>query len=231
MASVIKLRTISAVDDKRIQLANSNFARPLPTSLVGAWSKIRVGVRCIMDNTGANLVSTPRFFVGLCSGSSNLFLDATTTHAVGLVSDDATWTYAAGPPIRYGALNSFRCGKRVGSTLTTGSAPQTGLQMFADPATANRFMIFVDIQTGSPNYTFGAFLHTGTTTDDITTTMLLNDMPLTTPSRTNHSFNGVGTQTLAVNEGTDGVLNHVHVAWDRATPVIEICDLVVARLA
>lgn len=230
MASVIKTRTISAVVDNRIQLANSNFARPLPAALVGAWTKIRVGVRLIMDNTAADLGSTPKFSIGLCSGSTNLLLDATTTHFVGVQSTLSSWTYTAGPPVFYGTNNiTFSPTKRVGSTVTQGTALGTGAKFMADPTTTNRFMFFVDITTGSPNFTIAVPMYRDlSTAGDVTLTNFLAQVELASPSFTLHG--AVSGQTLAVNEGVDGTLNHATVAWDRTTPVIEICDLAVVRI-
>lgn len=227
MASVIKERTISAVVDRRIQHVNSNWARPWPLSIGTSWTKIRVGVRVIMDNTGANLTSTPRFAMGVCSGSTNLLFDATTTHFLGWQQTAATMTFAAGPPIRYSFDTSGL--KRVGSTSTFTAQMAAGFIMCADPATANRAMFFCDITKGSPNYTLDSFGRTGTAAGDVTLADFLATVPLAVPAFANHSASV--SQVIAVNEGVDGTFDHMLVGWDRTTPVLEICDIAVVRLS
>lgn len=227
MASVIEERTISAVVDKRIQHVNSNWARPWPLSIGTSWTKLRVGVRVIMDNTGANLVSTPRFAMGVCSGSTNLLFDATTTHFLGWQQSAATMTFAAGPPIRY----SFDTAglKRVGSTSTFTATMAVGFILCADPTTANRAMFFCDITKGSPNYTLDSFGRTGTAAGDVTLADFLATVPLAVPAFANHGASA--SRTIAVDEGVDGTFDHMLVGWDRTTPVLEICDIAVVRLS
>jgi len=227
MASTILLRNIGGVDDKRIVLSNSNFARPF--SVASGWTQLRIAMRLIMRNTGANLTSTPRFFAGLCSGSTNLPLDATTTHFVGIRFTSATWTYQVGPPVRYASLTA-NVAKKVNTTWTEGNQIFiTTNHMMADATTTNRQFLFVDITKGSPNFTVTTFHRNNVTAGDLTVAEFLLAAPLAPPTVVNHTA-GTG-QTTAVNEGTDGTLDHVCVGWDRSTPEIEICDLAVVKLA
>ena len=186
-----------------------------------------------MNNTGANLTGTPLFGIGLCAGTSNILLDATTTHFVGMISNGATWTYAAaaaGNMTRYGMGNStLTPGKRVGSTISVFSGFATAPFFTADATTATRRMMFVDLTKGSPNFTFAALFCSGTAASpDVLDTDFLAQVVLSTPSFTNHTYSGGS--TLAVSE-TDGTLTHVNVAWNRSTPTFEICDLAVVQLA
>lgn len=227
MASVIKERTISAVVDKRIQHVNSNWARPWPLSIGTSWTKIRVGVRAIMDNTGANLSSTPRFAVGVCSGDTNLLFDATTTHFLGWQQSAATMIYAAGPPISY-SFDAYPL-KRVGVTTTTAANIAVGAFINADPTTANRAMYFCDITKGAPNYTIGFFGRNVSGAGDVTEADFLAQVALAVPAFAQHGA-GVA-QPIAVDEGVDGTFDHVLVGWDRTTPVLEICDVAIVRLS
>jgi hypothetical protein len=228
--SVIKARTISSVVDNRISLANSNFARPIPG--ISGWATLRIGLRLDMNNTAANITGTPRFSVGFCSGTTNLLLDATTDHFVGIQSNNATWRYVVSTMTQYdntvAGLDMIPF-KRVGSTRTA-STVTAGLFMQADPTVARRKMYFVDLIHGSPNYTFKAFYCSASSTNDCLTADFLNNMNLVTPSFSNHTYGTVG-GTLAVDEGTNGTLNAASVAWDQPTPAIEICDIAVAKVA
>lgn len=230
MASSIILRTISGTDDKRVSLANSNFARPF--TIASGWTTLRIALRMIANNNGANITGTPRFYVGLCSGSSNIIMDATTTHWAGAIQNAATLTYAAGPPARYTGT-VVRPAKRVAAVLTVGgsdihSAGTAGYH--CDPTQAQRFLFFCDITVGSPNYTFNVYtLISPTVSGDITLTQFNDLCQLTLPVVGNHGFGSA--RTLAVDPGADGALNHVNIGWDRSVPTLEICDIALVKLA
>lgn len=231
-ASTILKRTYSSVDDQRIVLSNSHFAR---LHGVSSWSKLRVALRISMTDSGGNLASTPEFFVGLCSGTTNIYKDSTTDHCVGVQTFSSGWTrntssftawYTSGG-------SAIRPIKKVGSTVTNGSAiGADGLNLPADvtSGTPHRAVYFVDISTGSPNYTVQTYYWTtGSNFTDWSASDFLTNAELDSPSVS--QFGKSATQTIAVNEGTDGTLNAVNVYWDRTTPQIEISDLAVVKLA
>lgn len=225
MSSVIKERTISAATEKAIQSQNATFARLV--SIGTSWTKVRVGMRLHMESTGANLVSTPRLAVGFCSGTANQFGDATTGHFVGVVSNSATWSFQAGP--YYNTLG-LAPGKRVGSTLTNsgGFASNFSINAGAAANTADRSLLFVDLTKGSPNFTINCFCQ-NSPGQDVTVANFLAQMTLVTPAFAGHDYPaGI---TIAVDEGTDGTLDAINVAWDRSTPFMEFCDIAVAILA
>lgn len=230
MASSILLRNIGGTDDKRIVLSNSQFARVMDIGTT--WTRVRVGIRFCVRDTGGSLASTPRLFVGLSSGTSNLFGDATTQHALGVWTANPSWVRATSPT-RYllGNNPSWNSVKRVGTTNTTSS---TGLPsetyILSTPETGGRGVQFVDITKGSPNFTIGAFQRFQFSGGiDVSLTEFLTQMEVASPSLTDHQFTNAS--TLAVDEAVDGFFNAVHVYWDRSTPEIEISDLAYARLA
>ena len=59
MATKTLLRTISGIDDVRAALNNSTMRRLL--SIGTDWTKVRVGIRFSVADTGADLGSTPFF--------------------------------------------------------------------------------------------------------------------------------------------------------------------------
>lgn len=224
MASVIKERTISAATERAIQMANSQWARTL--TIGTTWNVLRVGVRMHMATIGANLTGTPRLFIGMCAGTTNIFGDATTTHAVGMVTNASVWTDNAGGG--YFDASFFSPAKRVGSTLSTGTA--FGQTLIAAPASAaNRNLFFIDITKGSPNFSFRHFGQATGVTTDVSAATFLTQMESVTPSLANHTF--YGAQTLAVDETADGFLDSVCIAFDRVSTPIEICDLAVTRFS
>jgi hypothetical protein len=223
MASTIVTRTISAAQENAISMANSQWARTL--SIGTTWNVLRVGLRLHMGTTGANITGTPRFFVGLSSGTSNIFGDATTTHAVGMVTTIATWQDLGNG---YYDPTFFSPAKRVNTTLTTGTT--FGQSVIPAPASnANRTLCFIDITKGSPNFSFKHFCQSTGTTTDVSKATFLAQMEASTPSLAQHAY--YGPQTLAVDEATNGFLDSVCVAWDRAAAAIEICDIAVTRFS
>lgn len=225
MAITILERTISAVVDKRIVVSNGTWVRPIPFGTT--WSQLRFGIRVHMRDSGANLTGTPRFVMGVCSGSSNIYGDATTTNFAGIRTNNATWTRVA---TDYSVTtNAFAPTKRIGSTITDGTLLNTTLRFNngAAAATADRGVFFVDINKGSPNYTFDIF-RAGTSVADISRTVFLEQMEIAAPAITNYT--SVTTAAFAVDE-TAGNFDHISFFWDRTTPEMEICDIAVARLA
>ena len=226
--SSIKARTISSVVDNRISLSNSRFARL--HSVSSAWTKVRIALRAIMTNTGASITGSPDFFVGLSSGTTAIYGDASATHAVGIHTNAATWTYSASNYYSSSGAG-VRPRKQVLTTFTNGSALTTGiLVLYPDATVAQRWLYFVDITKGSPNYTFDLYSNGGPTSGDISSATFLAAAQSAAPSVAGHTFSG-SPQTLAVNEGTDGTLDAVNLAWNVISPTIEICEIAVVRLA
>ncbi len=232
-ASTIKQRTFSSIVDNRIKLNNSNFARLWSTDVGTSWTKIRIACRLSIDTSGAaNLTSTPRFAFGICSGTSNIFMDATTTHWQGIYSTLATWTYHAGPPDYFQGNTTWTYEKRIVSTNTNGAGgvgDLGGNNWFCyDCATATRIMFAIDITKGSPNFTLLPFTKGTNDSADVTLATYLAQIPLSSMTVTNHT--NFGSDTMATDEGANGSFNAVNIAWDRTTG-IEISDLAVVKLA
>lgn len=229
---VILTRTISAAQDNRIVVGNGLFLRPLPFGT--DWNSIRVGVRWSMRDSGANLTGTPRCFLGVCSGDTNAYGDATTTHAVGVDFNAATWTRAASNYSITPASSLFGA-KRVNTTTTRTATFSTAWAIGNQSAASNadRTVWVVYITKGSPNFTLQTFYRNTTSIAppaDVSLATFLEQIAVSgTPIITNHTQSAA--LTLAVDEGTDGDLDHINFHWDRATPEIEICDIAVVRMS
>lgn len=225
MANTILLQTISGNPDHSISMSNGQFARTL--SIGTTWTTIRVGVRWHMDNTGADLTGTPRLAVGMCAGTTNIFGDATCDHFVGGLSNAASFTNNAGD--FYFGTPLFVPAKKVVSTLTTGTAFGNGV--ITTPASiANRVPMFIDLTKGSPNFSLRQFILTsGTDLGDVSLSDFLGLMESPAPARTGYTYHAA--QTIAVDEATDGYLDSINIAWDRAAAKVQVCDIAVARLA
>lgn len=225
MAAIIKQRTISAVVSKAIQLSNAQFGR-LITLPVG-WSKVRVGVRLHMTDSGANLTGTPRFAIGLGSGVSAMVGDAVTTNWIGLINNNASWTRSA----QTYQSEQWCVAKKVGATLTTGTTVIAAAAYYPNQAatsTADRALRFVDITKGSPNYTLTGFYKNDPTVADVSAATFLSQMILASPAVT---FHQTGTNQVIAFSEVAGTLDAVQIWWDHADALFEICDLAVAVLA
>jgi len=227
MAITILDRTISAVVDKRIVVSNGTFVRPIPFGT--SWTQLRFGIRVAMRDSGGNLTGTPRFVMGVCSGSTNIYGDATTDNFAGVRTVQGTWTRAA---TNYEAATNFWAAtKKVGSTITDGTTLNTSQRWAngAASAVADRQVLFVDVNKGSPNYTFDIFrLPSGGTLNDISRTTFLEQMEVAAPAITGYAT--VTPTALAVDE-TGGSFDHISFFWDRTTPEFEISDIAISRLA
>ena len=98
-------------------------------------------------------------------------------------------------------------------------------------------MVFIDITKGSPNYTFHLpFCSTTCCSvpplNDLTSAKFLLYAGQTNPVPTEQSYQSTAVdRTIAVNEGSDGTLNAINVAWNRADAPMELTDIAVAVLA
>lgn len=228
MASTILLRTISSIDDKRAVLANSQIARTL--TIGNSWTKIRVGIRYSYLDPGANLTSTPRFVIGVCSGTSNIYGDSTTTNFIGAISDRSTWTYTAGtPPYFVNGGGSIYPVTRVGSTTTIdGSSLHALPQVALGADTGYRSLFAVEIEKGSPNYTVQDFQCGNFAAAEVSLLGFYSVMSLATLSLSGYSYGSA--VAVAASEGP-GDFDSVCVHWDRVSPALEISDIAVVKLS
>lgn len=214
--------------DKRAAVVNAQFARPFN---VGAWSKIRVAFRMAVTDTGANLTGDVVFAMGICSGSTNLWGDATCQHAIGAGRIVNNWTRSAGGPSYSMTTNSnWQAVKKVGTTITNGSNLGV-LILGAGAATGSTKGVFaLDITKGSPNFTLQAFARNASATTDISQTAFYDWIEVESYQTLTSHGNG-SAMALAVDEGANGTLDHVFFYWSRSTPVFHISDIAVVRFA
>ena len=224
MASTIQSQTIGSAD-KCIALAASQFGRA--HGYGDNWNTLRVGINYNVESTAANLVGTV-LRVGLCHGTTNMPGDATTDNSYG-IKFQATWSYSttawthylqqtSGDPFAFSRVGS------VETTSVTNATPNIG--------TVNgiRVCLFLDIIKGSPNYTFKLFYCNGTPSDTTPTTFLAQ-VASAAPALGGHTYASPTGTSLAIDTGTNGILDTVYVGWNLLTPRIFIGNLAVVRLA
>jgi len=249
MASVIIQRTIGGVTETAAQMSNSTWARQV--YLPAGWNKIRLGIRWHMTSSGADIVGGASFVMGFSSGPDYQYGDITTTHFCGIIFGDSStaWTYGIGgsqyqPGAFYAGMPIYAIVK-VGTSSTLSSAYQapgssTFIQAGADANVADRDIFLLDVTKGSPNYTFTCWTRwnaPGYGEADWSSASLLLLMTETTPAFVGMAqgpeaiYNTAASKTLAIDEGTNGTLNAINLAWNHTDAMVEICDVAVSVLS
>jgi hypothetical protein len=232
MAASILLRTIGGIDDKRVVLSSAQGARLL--AIGSTWTDLRVGLRWAVNGTAA-ISGSPRFFVGLCSGTANKYGNLTTTHAVGIRPSAATWTYASVAPTYY-SMGAIYAVRKVGSTESTlhTSLLSTAPYICANPATnMNPWMIQFKknggtnwgIRANGPSNSTAHLTHR--TQAELVGAMEGSDFG---SAATALGVYGGIERSVTVDEAA-GLLDAVCVHWDRSSVTVEIAEIVVAVFA
>lgn len=209
---------------KCASIANGQLGRPIPFS---GWTGIRIGMRMRIEDSGGNLASTTIAF-GLTSGSTNWFADASCTHFAGWRNVMGTVTRDPNVYADYGAAGNDYY-KKVGVTSTfIGQSPGSIVPRFV--MEAGKFGVFMlDIVRASAiQLRTRAFLQVNKNSVDWSREDFLKMMERPIPAATNYTYDG--NSNWAVNEGVDGVFDHVYVHWNRATNPLLVADLAITRL-
>jgi hypothetical protein len=236
MSLDIVSRTIGGELDKKFVLRNHQCARIM--SFQSTWTRLRIGTRLAIEDTGGNISGTPRFYMGLLAspsaGLDNGPLSVATSHFVGVRQDGAAITRNAGPPINYGTtiVAVTKVGTTVGGSLSLGTAIISGT-----PATS-RYAWVVEFLKGSPNWTVTSLgLGNSASGIDVPYDAMVQAMEADTMAGAEAVLDAYGTYTdtatgsLPVNEATNGFVNAVCFAWDRSTVDLEWSELLFSKFA
>jgi hypothetical protein len=206
--------------DRRCELAAAEAIRkPIYAE---NWNTIRLGLQFSYNGVAANITGTPIFAFGVCKDFANVLVASTSDHVVGMRPNVATFTNNTGPPSYFSlGATAWQSFKRVGSTITT-AVNANASNCFLSNATTIRNGIFLEIVKGSPNYTLklAVPITSGAAQSDLTDTEFLAIMELGSLAnvatvKANYSAT-LPTGTLAVDQGTNGILNHIFVYWERS---------------
>lgn len=233
MSTSIVSRTISSVDDQRIVLSNSQIAVPLSVDSAD-WTKLRVGIRCSVTDSGANLALTNPggFFLGLMASPSadmaNGPLGNSTSHYIGFLNDASTWTRTAGQGYFAGGTS---CGTKVGSTYSQ----DVDFDDAAFRFNTGRCAWIIELDKTNPASWDMDLVRCYQAADlalDISQELFLSAMefqPMGSGVATLLGYTGTGQSftsfSRTVDEGTNGTLNAVVVGWSSAVVDLEISDL------
>lgn len=241
MSVSIDTVTIGGIEDRRLVLANAQAARVID---IGTnWTRIRIGIRGALNDSGASIAGTPRIYIGMLSspsaGLANGPLTGSTSHFVGLVQGSATLTRNASPLAYSGVWANGSYAKKVGATITAiGGGNVTGW-LSANPSTY-RNIVAAEILKGSPNFTINIIAPNLSTVHDVSLANFISAMEVSTITAMGTYLNGIYggiynssslSGSLAVSEATNGFLDAVCVAWDKNSPVLNISDVIWAKMA
>jgi hypothetical protein len=255
MAKSAKIKLLTKGAETRLHgaISGSQIIREIGNS----WSEIRIGISTNL--VGDISIAPPygtRLFIGVCSGNTNCIGDDTVAHALGWATVDPAlspirwatnrWARANAGGASTGTYYLYTSGifsygaKFVGSNLTPTAVSGTmgGMYVFGDIGDSTfanyiRTCLWVNIQKGSPNFTFTEYGYPGTSTGPsglVTRDQFLVQMTAAAPSLTGHTRIPTA-RTIAVDEGVDGNLDHVNIMWSCEKPNLYIDCLVVAQIA
>jgi hypothetical protein len=238
MSLPVFVNTVGALGLPAVRLAASSIYRPLPPQTSG-WTKLRITALVQFNSNYTQLVSgSPRLFIGLSSGTAYGYNDRGTTHVVGgsivhtPVSGGAyPYTNAA---IDYYLTYMFAMMK-VGDTLTAGGGTYQGSIVFQEAVTDNYSLFLMEIAKGAPNWSISSRHRTGLTNIentyfDMYTTQFFAGGNVAEFPDDNASFQ-TGNGTLAVDEGTNGTLDHLHVSFSHQFSTMDLVGIAVRKFA
>lgn len=234
MAGTIIYRAGQGTDN--LILGGADIVAPIT---LGTWNKVRVGMRMTMQaEADVDQSPFPRLAVGLCSGITNPFGAASTTHFVGGVSNNILWKFKTSPRRLFcgdGTSNSFKACKKIGTTITGEPTSITGPFIIEEDETP-KTMLAVDITRMTGGFNVDIFLSTLLNPPlppdliDVTEFDFNAVMQATTPALVNHTR--FSTFNVYTDEAVSGVLNAVNLSWNHGViNGIEVYDVAVNKLS
>lgn len=221
--------------NKRIQLENSYIARQMS---LGPWTRLRVLMH--WSQMGPVIVGAyPHLTIGLCSGATNVYPND--CHFAGVqTNNSAMWnmqtTYASGFS-GTGASTRHRLIQKVGSVESYGAdSNNTAGQNAMGGSTYSNNNCFYGLEyekTSGTTWTLRPFCLTAS----VGTYALGPEVAIAACEVPYGAFGTVSghgyirsAETLTIDEGANGVLDTVNVAWDRSGQYVEILGLYAAIL-
>lgn len=232
----MSLSVISRViggDSKRFALSNEQTAIKLDPDILSGWQRLRIGMRFAIPDTGGNLTGTPLLAFGLLSNPSancaNGPLTNSCGHFVGLLTPSSTWTRSTNS----WEESTTRITRRVGSTIDA-ETDTDGVFVPHGAATYRGGMI-IEFDRSTPSLWDIDLITPGSDAEcaiDISESAMIAGMEYE-PGGAGISgaigYSGGGqshtTEQVTVDEGTDGELNALCIAWNKTSPMLEIEDV------
>lgn len=211
MALGIVDRTFGGSDtDRAAQLANVELHRPI--SLANDWTTLAFGVQINIEAAAAISLGATGFGIGLSNNQP--FMQPSTSNFVGVRIGDNTTDLA--DTSGYFVWNNMDIVTKVGETITVESTPADDIFIPLN-GTADKRANLVIIVTKDTNYTVSVvFPDANTFTDTSEANFLAALETLSRASMISDFGTGyayVEDTGVAVDEGTNGILNTLNVWW------------------
>jgi hypothetical protein len=239
MSVSILSRTISALADKRIVLANDQIGRIM--GIGSTWSQLNIGIRWAINPNGfTSTTSQFAFRFGVCSGTAAMIGNATTTNFVGISPGTNTPTGAltwGASPASFSITNWASPIRRVGTTWNYGSLDGFVGYITADPAN-KRSAVVLQITKGSPNYNLDLIFPSSAAAAsvDISQAGLIAAVEAATGAGSQSVFTSLGasysdrTQASSACSEVAGAFNAINIQWGLSSRPLEISDIIYARI-
>lgn len=242
MGSNIASVTYAEGAKKTYQLTNADWVRTL--NIGNNWNVIRLGALVAIQDTGANIVNS-HFILGVQNGNTENFGgggDMSNFLGVSLgrrATDENTYNYNA--DVTYGNFYhpAFGVGlwQKVGATLTVTqiTTNSRSIASTSDTVARRKTPIIVQIEKGSPNYTFrswgfnffnNASFNINYTYDHLDATMATAGTSLLC------NGNGLTLNSAAIAaDEVGGNLDSICMYWQHPSSYIEVAYLAVKKIS
>ena len=239
MSTTITDFPVNSVSDNRLTLSNSQWAATF--SFGTDWTRLRIGWRFCIQDSGANITGTPKMMIGVLAdplpGMTNGPLGTSTSHFFGVKTSKPTWSRIGGSyyDIGGGSPLPYQIITRVGSVETVNPVASNFIPARQlSSQTDHRIVGIMEITKGSPNFTLSGWYHASGLFDmafyDLYRAMEIDPFSTGYWNALGPVYSGTG-DTLAVDEATNGYFNSVCVAWNRSSPVVYFSDIAVSKMA
>lgn len=242
MAQIIE-RTIQAETEKRLVLQKEQIGRTI--SIGSNWDSIRIGFRHSISNDSNVKLSAPGVWAfGLCSGTSNMFLDDTTTHFLGVRTTGGGWqaiNYTL-PNGIYIHPNVWKFSSKVGNTYvdsdftTSSTYPSISTDYKSLTTTVNTIGCsawIIDITKGDPNWIWTIYSGSWYSTSinrHVSYYKFINSINNNLVDKGADNFVVWASGSVTVNETLNGFLDTINIAWQSVSETLEISDVAYAIL-
>lgn len=230
--TIEEITALAGDTERRLVLSNSQWAAKLNAG--ATWNTLRIGIRGWITNWGASLIATPRLYMGVCSDPNAGFANgplsgANCKHFVGMRTDTSTAADTFGNQYDF-STNNAGC-VQVGATVNKANIGSNSLP-FSYTALDNRLVCILEMVKGSP-WTAELVLHAYSgTISDLSKDNFINAMEVETMTDVKNYLSAVSTSYVttgprnmpAVDEGTNGDLNSICIAWNRSIPSFHFSD-------
>lgn len=178
-----------------------------------------------MMNGSATITGSPNMFIGVASEEALGYLSLNPPHVVGAHTSGSSITYSSSV-----FTATWAATKKVSSGTVTDTAFGSNSSGVFIADTAKRSAALIEITKGSPNFTVQMAYCTNSVSilTDVSKNDLLNAMEASTMAGAAAALSGGAVTDIvnvAVDEGTDGPLNALCIAWNRTVATLELSEV------